>query len=211
MVPFRKLIDKLLIIWLVQLGASLYIVIIDWEYRSNVISDGIEDVTMGIKDFFPGINMALWSGCILVILAGIFRFFKIVKARNMRIHTNYYSILILLALMGCIFTVLDMLNNKHMANPLNYKTYTTQQVLKQIKSLANYQGDSIMVYKSGRISSQNELIQSYIDQMYIVPANLSYIQNNAKMQGDTEGYWVYKMAIHYYIQAHPEKNKNPKK
>jgi hypothetical protein len=166
---------------------------------------------MGIKDFFPGINMALWGGCILAILAGIFRFFKIVKARNIQIHTNYYSILILLALMGCIFTVLDMLNNKHMANPLNYRAYTTQQTLKQIKSLENYQGDSIMVYKSGRISSQNQLIQSYIDQMYIVPANLSYIQNNAKMQGDTEGYWVYKMAIHYYIQAHPEKNKNPKK
>jgi hypothetical protein len=78
------------------------------------------------------------------------------------------------------------------------KEYKPEEVCNMIKKLPDYQGDSIIINEEGLLKSQDNLIQSVIQQMYIVPANFESIRSIAKSEGVPEPFVVYRLAIHYY-------------
>ncbi len=87
------------------------------------------------------------------------------------------------------------------------KKYTPDEVTIMIKKLPTYQGDSLIIDKNGVLSSTDGLIQSVIDQMYLVPANLASIRSEATAKSVPEPYVVYQLAIQYYIAQYGDKTK----
>jgi hypothetical protein len=85
------------------------------------------------------------------------------------------------------------------------KVYTNNAIKQMIAQLPDYQGDSVMIDDTGRLTSFDGVIQSVIIQMYIVDSNLESIKQEAKMLDLPEPYLVYKRAIKYYLIGHKKK------
>jgi hypothetical protein len=91
--------------------------------------------------------------------------------------------------------------------PVSQSTYSDEEIRSLIKKLPTYQGDSITIDERGKLVSKDQLIQSVIEQMYIVPANLEGIRQSAKAMGRPEQYYVYKTAIEYFIAQYGDRKK----
>ncbi len=86
------------------------------------------------------------------------------------------------------------------------KEYTEDDVRAMIKKLPTYQGDSIVINAKNELVSMNGLIQSVINQMYVVPANLEPLEQEAQTYNLPVPYLVYRTGITYYIAQYGDKN-----
>ncbi len=88
------------------------------------------------------------------------------------------------------------------------KIYIMEDIKQMITRLPDYQGDSVVIDEDGKLRSSDALIQSVIDQMYIVDTNINGIRKEAMLTDLPEPYLVYKTAIKYYIKEHGRKVPN---
>lgn len=119
-------------------------------------------------------------------------------------------ILLLILWVMSIFITILIYEAKYNYGIVVIKNYTPQELREKIKSLPNYQGDSLLISTDGKITSKDPLIQSVIHQMYAVPANNESIKNAAANMGEPMGYLIYKTAMQYYVapQKADEVNKD---
>jgi hypothetical protein len=88
------------------------------------------------------------------------------------------------------------------------KAYSSDEIRNLIKAMPEYQGDSLLINADKQLVSFDGLIQSFIVQVYVVPANIKYIKDAVKTTGLPEPYHVYKTAVGWYLQQHGNKKKN---
>ena len=88
------------------------------------------------------------------------------------------------------------------------KIYSVKDIKDMIKKLPNYQGDSITIDSYGKLTSLNGLIQSTLNQVYSVSANIEAVKNEAKITGLPEPFLVYKIGIEWYLEQHGNKTKS---
>ncbi|MBS1554592.1 MAG: hypothetical protein JSU09_06680 [Bacteroidetes bacterium] len=80
--------------------------------------------------------------------------------------------------------------------------YTAEEIRKMIKALPTYQGDSLIINAKGEIVSLDGLIESFISQVYAVPANSTGITRESEKTGFPEPFLAYRTAIGWYIETH---------
>lgn len=86
------------------------------------------------------------------------------------------------------------------------KEYTEVDIRAMIKKLATYQGDSIIINAKGELVSLDGQIQSVLQQMYMVEANIEPIEQEAETYDLPVPYLVYRTGINYYIAQYGDKN-----
>lgn len=126
----------------------------------------------------------------------------------------YKKLLILTTVVFVISTSIIVLHYETDSSPKfigdKPKTYAIQEIRNMIKELPDYQGDSILIDEDGKLTSLDGLIQSTLEQVYVVDANLVGVKSEAKASGLPEPYLVYKTGIKWYIGQYGKKlEKNP--
>lgn len=86
------------------------------------------------------------------------------------------------------------------------KEYSADEVREMIKASADYQGDSLYINWRGRLVSMDHLMQSIIEQMYEVEANLGPIKGHSRQTNEPVPYLVYIQAAYYYKQQAGDKS-----
>ncbi len=87
------------------------------------------------------------------------------------------------------------------------KEYSAAEVRQLIKGLPEYQGDSLLIAPDGKLVSMDGKIQSVIDQIYLVPANIENCRGQSARYRLPVPYYVYRLAIGYYINQYGDKRK----
>lgn len=84
-------------------------------------------------------------------------------------------------------------------------TANSDSAIALIKRDSLYQGDSIWIDEENRVRSSNKDINSTIEQMYVVEANLKDITARASRDKLPVHYVVYKTAIGHYLTIYKQK------
>jgi len=112
-------------------------------------------------------------------------------------NTKFYGILVFQGL--CLVFFYGFVKYKPSEIP---QGCTKESIIALIKQLPEYQHDNVGINLINRVYSEDDLINSVIDEMYKVKNNLNYIKQMAKDNNQPEQIWIYKMAVYYYLQQY---------
>jgi len=117
------------------------------------------------------------------------------------------STFVYLVILACVILHYQLDNTPIYFGDLK-KSYSPDEIRNLIKALPEYQGDSLIINSDKQLVSLDGLIQSFIVQVYVVPANIKGVRATAKSTGFPEPYIVYKTAINWYVELHGNKIQN---
>ena len=191
--------------WIVICLVFIYFTISNSILQNNIVPDGVDNVS-GLSNLllFEGM-LVLLTGLIILLLYVFFWYLKR-AGRELATSRRYYFVFCLIGLIGIYFSILRPLNNIESIDLLkwNIQKLSKNQVINQIKSLSDYQDDSIVIYKNGTIISSNKLIQDFISKTYANVVKVKEIKYNALIYNKSEAYFAYETAILSYFQAYPK-------
>ncbi|MFN3315558.1 MAG: hypothetical protein ACK40K_02015 [Raineya sp.] len=86
-------------------------------------------------------------------------------------------------------------------------SFTQKEILDMIKSLPDYQGDSLIIYEDGTIKSLNAEINGGLAWNLNDKPTRTYLEGIAKSEKLPLAYVVYRHVIPYYIEQQKQKQK----
>lgn len=199
----KKSISVIFLTYILTLSFNhFYKIYIDRNY--DYISLNLINKHTFFKDYF-----LLYIGILISILYFVINIFE-VKSSVFCITKNTFLIICLVCLIAFFCNFLEQINFYGLSSSTSEiinKPVTNVDIKQKIIALPEYQGDSLIITADGKIESKDGLIQSYIHQMYSVPANLESLTNIAKSKKEPLAVYIYLQSIVYYSQTYPDKVK----
>ncbi|PKQ66205.1 hypothetical protein [Raineya orbicola] len=125
-----------------------------------------------------------------------------------------FLVSIIIGLIVALFFTIDAYENRILKEEFRVvdgkkikKKYTKQEILEMIKSLPDYQGDSLTIFEDGTIRSSIPELDGGLNYAQTDKATRKYLEDIARNEHLPFAFVVYKHVLPYYINEHIKKKK----